>query len=111
MGRLCICVDNLVNYLVSSIESGVSMNDLHMLIINLSFIAVGFIQVYKIFLLKDAKSHSYIWHVITFFGLFWLSIEYLNSPFFMSFVSCLLNALVRLVIVAQMLWYNRKGGE
>lgn len=87
------------------------MNDTNLLIINLIFVIIGFIQVHKIYKVKETRSHSYIWHGLTFIGLSWLSIEYLNSPYFLSFVSCSLNAFVRLVILIQMLWYNFKIGE
>lgn len=87
------------------------MNDLILSIVNTTFSLVVLVQVLKNYQVKDTKSHSYIWHVVTCIGLFVIGIEYMTGGFIFSSITILLNFIFRYIIILQMIYYSRSNNK
>jgi len=84
------------------------MNDLVITFVNVLFALLVTMQIYKNYKVKDVRSHSYIWHGVTCAGFIILAYEYTSGGYLFSTVTILLNFIFRLIIIIQMLYYNRK---
>jgi len=82
------------------------MNDIGVMIVNLTFALITTHQVYKIYRFKEARSHSYIWHIITCVGLLYLTYLYFEDCLYFSVLSCLFTFSTRLTIILQIYYYN-----
>lgn len=86
------------------------MNDLLISMVNILFALLVLIQIYKSYQIKDMKSHSYLWHILTCCGFVILFHEYyIVEGLLFSGITIGFNFITRSVIIMQMYYYNRKS--
>jgi len=84
------------------------VNDLVITFVNVVFSLLVIFQIHKNWKVKDVKAHSYIWHGVTCLGFLLLAFEYASGGYLFSTITIMMNFLFRLIIILQMLYYNKQ---